>query len=61
MEDSDLLNVYIKFLGELRNRFGWKTSAVIMRLIFLAPIPVSVIGYFMIKTGYQKSWVEITH
>jgi hypothetical protein len=55
---KDLLG-WDKFLVEFRNRFGWKTNAIIMRLIFIAPIPVSVIGYFMIKTGYQKSWVDI--
>ncbi|MEA3358199.1 MAG: hypothetical protein U9R17_02155 [Thermodesulfobacteriota bacterium] len=49
-----------KFLSEFRNGFLWKTKAIIMRLIFIAPIPVSVIGYFMIKIVDQKKWIETT-
>lgn len=49
-----------EFLLGFRKTFGWKTNAIIMRLIFIAPIPVSVIGYFMITTRPQAKWIEMT-
>lgn len=47
------------FLQKFREQFGWKTNALIKRLIFIAPIPISVIGYFLITVRPQGEWIEI--
>lgn len=56
---SDLLE-WDMFLDDFRKKFGWKTRAIFMRLIFVAPIPISVIGYLLIKSRPSEIWIEIT-
>jgi hypothetical protein len=58
LEKEDLLK-WDTFLQEFRNKNEWKINSLVKRLIFIAPIPISMIGYFLITARLNEKWIEI--